>query len=119
MESKSMRSVKVSSETGHIVIEQDQWDDSLESYVGHRVEITFDQVPMIVDWLYQLSGVARDTSGARKGDQIATMAHLFRRLEKHGAGGPSDIGSRIEGIRVALEWASGESDLSPDEWLHE
>lgn len=114
MSIKSMYEVSVErTESGGIRIQQYHDLDDQETGVVLYPE----QVPLVVEWILEAAGRSLP-AGARKGEELRAHAHLFRRLEAAGAGGPTDNESAIEGIRVALEWAAGESDLSPDEWLH-
>jgi hypothetical protein len=115
MSSKLMNEVEVSrTETGSVRVFQYHDLDSEEQ----GVVLACDQVPLVVEWMLEAAGHALSAEGGRKREELRAQAHLFRRLEGAAAGGPTDQGSAIEAIRVALEWAAGESDLSPDEWLH-
>jgi hypothetical protein len=114
MSSKSMNEVEVSqTETGSVRVHQYHDEDSKE----YGVVLAREQVPLVVEWMLEAAGHT-PAEGGRKREELRAQAHLFRRLEGAAAGGPTDQGSAIEAIRVALEWAAGESDLSPDEWLH-
>jgi hypothetical protein len=115
MSSKSMNEVEVSqTESGSVRVHQFHDEDSQE----YGVVLAPDQVPLVVEWMLEAAGHAPAAEGGRKREELRAQAHLFRRLEGAAAGGPTDRGSAIEAIRVALEWAAGEADLSPDEWLH-
>ena len=115
MTSKSMNEVEVSrTETGSVRVHQFHDEDSQE----YGVVLAREQVPLVADWMLEAAGYSPTAEGGRKREELRAQAHLFRRLEGAAAGGPTDRGSAIEAIRVALEWAAGESDLSPDEWHH-
>lgn len=98
-------------------------DVVLRQALGHpedpdTIEICRDQIPILLAWLREAAGTAAaDATGpASREEQIRGMAARFRALEK--AAGPSrSERSLLEGIRIALEWAGGESERSPDTWL--
>ena len=116
MSTKTMNEVEVFAvDGGKICVDQFHDEDSQE----HGVVLASEQVPLVTQWMLEAAGLSPAANGGRKREELRTQAHLFSRLERSAAGGPTDQGSPIEAIRVALEWAAGESDLSPDEWLHQ
>lgn len=117
---KSMKDVLVSTndDKGLLTLEQDDPDPEAPSY--RHIELSFAQVPIVAQWMLEAAAGGSVEGAARPSlTELRSHAHLFRRLEAAAAGGPQDRGSPIEAIRVALEWASGESDLSPDAWLND
>ena len=115
MDSKSMKEIEVYTDSEMVVLRQPN-----EAVDGgcEMIWLSPDQVPVVIEWLREAAGLPTGTGG-RKPEEVRSQAHMFRRLEPAAAGGPQDRGSSIEGIRVALEWAAGESDLAPDVWLYD
>ena len=112
---RSMNPVQVElREDGEIWISQASDDAG-----AHSVAITAEQAPVLIAWLQEAAGLEPKalTERAPTYEEIRTAARMFRRLEERQPGGPQEHDSAMEAVRVALEWASGESEFAPDEWL--
>lgn len=112
---KRMRPVEVSSgEDGSVLLRQahDHFDDA------EPIDLTPEQLPTVLRWLREAAGLPEEgEGGSARGDEIRAMARRFRQLEQAAGSNPEASDGVLTAIRVALEWASGESALSPQEWL--
>jgi len=84
-----------------------------------RVEISRDQLPIVIQWLREAAGLPAEdpeASGEDQGPRRREARELARRLSRLEAD-TNGTGGALRAIRVALEWAVGDSDLSPREWL--
>jgi hypothetical protein len=98
-------------------------DVVLRQALGHpedpdTIEISGDQIPILLAWLREAAGVGAGDppKPASREEEVRAMAARFRSLEK-AAGGSRGERSLLEAIRIALEWAGGESERPPDAWL--
>lgn len=98
-------------------------DVVLRQALGHpedpdTIEISGDQIPILLAWLREAAGItaADPARPASREEAIRQMAARFRALEQ-AAGGSRGERSLLQGIRIALEWAGGESEEAPDAWL--
>jgi hypothetical protein len=98
-------------------------DVVLRQALGHpedpdTIEISRDQIPILLSWLREAAGLGGTdpASPLSREEEIREMASRFRGLEQ-AAGGSRDGRSLLRGVRIALEWAGGESELAPDAWL--
>lgn|GEM_PF-4692831 len=82
------------------------------------IELTCDQLPLVIGWLREAAGLGEGEEpeeGPRSRQELRELARRVRRLEQAAEGG--DQASVLEAIRVTLEWAAGDADLSPRDWL--
>lgn len=98
-------------------------DVLLRQALGHpedpdTIEISGDQIPILLAWLREAAGLAAEETSApeSRGEEIRRMAARFRAMEE-AAGAHGGERSVIRGIRVALEWAAGDSKRAPDAWV--
>jgi len=112
---KVMKPVEVSkAEDGTVVIHQPN-----EMTDGESIWVSSEQVPTLVEWLLEAAGIhARATEEGRKPQEVRAMAHMFRCLEQQIAEDQHTVDeiSPARGVRIALDWAAGDSDTSPDDW---
>lgn len=98
-------------------------DVVLRQALGHpedpdTIEISRDQIPILLAWLREAAGIAggEEPAPESRGEEVRRMAARFRAMEQAAGTGAGER-SLIQGIRVALEWAAGESKRAPDAWV--
>jgi len=117
---KVMHPVEVSvDKDGMVVITQ---PDPMHENGGEIVMLTPEQVPAIAKWLLEAAGAQAFTGeGGRKVEELRTMAHLFSRLDEQMPCDESHVTEMVQAsaLSVALRWAAGDSDESPEDWYFE
>lgn len=111
-----MKAIEVSSDDDTVTLYQ-----PCETDDGYTIWVSKDQVPLVAAWMHEAAGTTPISPGGRKLDEVKAQAHLFRRLEREAERERANVDVRVAytAMRIALEWAAAESDLSPDEWWHE
>lgn len=113
---RSMRPIEVAEAGDGVVLLRQSHGHPQDADV---IELTRDQLPLVIEWLREgAGGAGEEEPGAPSRDEIRQLARRVRRLEEAAREGGGEA-AVLEALRVALEWAAGEADLSPREWLRQ
>jgi hypothetical protein len=115
-EIRSMRPIEVADAGDGVVVLRQSHGHPQDADV---IELTRDQLPLVIQWLREGAGLGDEEAGAPPPpDEIRQLARRVRRLEDAAREGGADAGV-LEALRVALEWAAGDAELSPRDWLRQ
>lgn len=112
-EIRSMRPIEVADAGEGVVILRQSHGHPQDADV---IELTRDQLPLVIQWLREGVGLGDEERGRPPLEEVRQLARRVRRLEEAARAGGGDAGV-LEALRVALEWAAGDADLSPRDWL--